>query len=97
MAMSGNKGQPVSAVEDLELEQLLEGIECNDEEDDAAIDGQDKDCLEAENALIEEVIDMPDYTIDVDDAKKDVRMGELSMSKVHECVHVIRSEPEYLH
>ena len=97
-AKSGNKGQPVGAVEDLELEELLEGIECNedDEEDEAAIDGQDKDHLEADNALIEEVIDMPNYTIDVNDAKEDIRMGKLSMSKVRELVHVIRSEPEYL-
>ena len=89
-AQKDRNGHPVGAVEDLKLEELSEGIEDNvDEEDEEAIDGQDKDHLEADEALIEEVVDAPDCMIDVEATKENIRMGKLSMSKVHVPLPVI--------
>ena len=89
-AQRGRNGQPVGAIKDLKLEELSEGIEDNvNEEDEEAIDGQDKDHLEADEALIEEVVDAPDFMINVEAVKENIRMGKLSMSKVRVPLSVI--------
>jgi len=84
-AKQGRHGQPIGTIEDPELEELLEGIleDEDDEEDEEAIDGQDPDCLVADEAMVEEVAGMADLTIDVATAQEDLRTGKLSMSKVH--------------
>ena len=53
------------------------------------------DCLEADEAMIEEIAEAPDYTIDVDAAKQDIRMGKLSMSKVRVRMQVIWRDAEH--
>ena len=88
----GKNGQSVGAIEDTKLEELLEGTEdTKDEEDEEALNRQDKDHQAADEALMEEVVDTPGYTIDIDDAKENIRTGKLSMSKVHVPLPVIRS------
>ncbi len=83
-AKKGRHGWPVGTIEDPELEELLEGIpeDEDDEEDEEAIDGQDPDCLAADEAMVEEVAGMADLTINVATAQEDLRTGKLSMSKV---------------
>ena len=91
-AQKGKNGQSVGAIEDTKLEELLEATEDNEDgEDEEAIDGQDKDHQAADEALMEEVVDTPDYTIDIDDAKENIRTGKLSMSKVRVPLPTIRS------
>jgi len=95
-AKNGRNGLPVGAVEDLELEELLEGnLDNNDDEDERGIEGQDTDRLEADEAMIEEIAEAPDHTIDVDAAKQDIRMGKLSMSKVRVRMQVIWRDAEH--
>src|SRR6266481_3227896 len=49
------------------------------------LEGQDPDCLEADEAVVDEIARMPDATIDVAAAKEDLSNTRLSMSKVHVC------------
>jgi len=83
-AKKGRHGLPVGAIEDPELEELLEGFQedKDDEEDEAAIEGQDPDRLEADEAAVDEIARMPDAIIDVAAAKEDLSNARLSMSKV---------------
>src|SRR6266481_10000265 len=64
--------------------QLLEGFQedKDDEEDEVAIEGQDPDRLEADEAVVDEIARMPDAIIDVAAAKEDLSNARLSMSKV---------------
>src|SRR6266481_1504717 len=84
-AKKGRHRWPVGTIKDPELEELLEGIpeDEDDDEDEEAINGQDPDCLVADEAMVEEVAGMADLMINVAMAQEDLRTGKLSMSKVH--------------